>query len=119
MRWLALHPTICAMTGSEIPANIDGINIGPLLNGEPLELDDRVLYWDTNHQKAVRRGKWKLLNIESNLQARINKVEVPSGTFLFNLEEDPGESNDLSAEQPERVQELLKELSAWQEAVKQ
>ncbi len=116
---LDLHPTICAMTGSEVPANVDGINLSPLLNGEAVDLDDRVLYWDTNHQKAVRRGKWKLLNTKSNPSARLSKVKVPSGTFLFNLEEDPGERKDLSATQPEMVQELLAELTAWQEAVKQ
>ncbi len=115
---LDILPTVCAMTGTEIPANVDGINLSPMLKGESLDLDRRILYWDTEIQKAVRRGKWKLLITERNPAGDVQKVETPTGTFLFNLEEDPGESNDLSAEYPEIAQELLGKLKAWQEEVK-
>ena len=58
---LDLHPTICAMIGSNIPENVDGIDLNPILNGEDLDTKRRVLYWDSPPQKAIRKGKWKLL----------------------------------------------------------
>jgi hypothetical protein len=35
---------------------------------------------------------------------------------LYNLEDDPGEHNDLSREHPEKTAELRAELTAWQQA---
>jgi arylsulfatase A-like enzyme len=50
----------------------------------------------------VRDGDWKLIeNYEDGSAA------------LFNLREDPCETNDLAAQQPERAKELLSELAAW------
>lgn len=118
---LDLHPTICAMTGSKIPKNVDGINLSPMLNGEQLDTERRVLYWDTPHQQAIRKGKWKLLINEGEPNSGmpdIHKVEVPKGTFLYDLEEDPGEAKDLSSGYPEIVQDLLKDLRKWQDEVK-
>jgi hypothetical protein len=35
---------------------------------------------------------------------------------LYNLEDDPGEQNDLARELPEKTAELRAELTAWQKA---
>ena len=117
---LDLHPTICAMTGSEIPKNVDGINLSPMFNGEQLDTERRALYWDTPYQKAIRKGKWKLLINERDPSAGKpeKRVEVLKGTFLYDLEEDPGESKDLSSGYPEIKQDLLKDLQKWQAEVK-
>lgn len=115
---LDLHPTICAMTGCKIPENVDGIDLSPILNGETLHTKRRVLYWDSPPQKAIRKGKWKLLINEGNPAITMQKVEVPKGTFLYNLAEDPGENKDLSSEYPEIVKDLLKDLKKWQSEVK-
>ena len=117
---LDLHPTICAMTGSEIPKNVDGINLSPMFNGEQLDTERRALYWDTPYQKAIRKGKWKLLINERDPSAGKpeKRVEVLKGTFLYDLEEDPGESKDLSSGYPEIKQDLLKDLQKWQTEVK-
>jgi arylsulfatase len=48
---------------------------------------------------AIRKGKWKIV-----------EIEPPFGTGefqLFNLDEDPAESRDLSKEFPEKYQEML------------
>ena len=115
---LDLHPTICAMTGNKIPENVDGINLSPMFNGEQLETKRRVLCWDSPPQKAIRKGKWKLLINEGKPAITMHKVDIPKGTFLYNLGEDPGENKDLSSEYPEIVQDLLKDLQKWQAEVK-
>ena len=50
----------------------------------------------------MRDGDWKLLTNDDG-----------SGTQLFNLAEDPGESNDLTAVHPERVREMKRVLLDW------
>ena len=47
----------------------------------------------------VRQGKWKL----STLEPPFDETEFG----LFDLEVDPGESNDLAESEPEKYQELL------------
>jgi hypothetical protein len=57
---------------------------------------------------ALRKGKWKIVNIEP---------PFGTGEFqLFNLEEDPAESRDVSKEFPEKYKELLLH---WNDYVKQ
>jgi hypothetical protein len=50
----------------------------------------------------VREGKWKLI-----------RWAWPARTELFDLESDPGESMDLSANQPERVGQLGKKIDLY------
>jgi arylsulfatase len=47
----------------------------------------------------VRQGKWKL----SNLEDPFDEAEFE----LFDLDSDPGETNDLAGSEPEIFQELL------------
>ena len=54
---------------------------------------------------AIRHGPWKLLNFDGELPL------LPKGTFeLYNLKDDPGESNDVFDEHPEIAQGLVKEF---------
>ncbi|MBA7553342.1 hypothetical protein ES705_45933 [subsurface metagenome] len=64
-------------------------------------MPERTLFWRFKQQKVARKGKWKLL---------IQKEEK----FLFNLEEDIGEANDLSDKYPEVFNKLSEELAEWE-----
>ena len=55
---------------------------------------------DIDFLSAVRKGDWKLI-----YRLRTGKME------LYNLHTDIGEQNDLSAQHPQKVKELAKELS--------
>ena len=47
----------------------------------------------------------------------INRFEQNETQWhLFNIKEDPGESRDLAAEQPERLAEMLADYEVWEEA---
>jgi hypothetical protein len=73
-----------------------------LLEGE--RLPKRDLFWRKEENWAVRRGPWKLVGGEDRVQ-------------LFNLDDDVDESEDLSAQRPELVQELLASYKAWEQDV--
>ena len=102
---LDLLPTLCALAGVKVPGDrpIDGASLLPIFAGRPI---DRAhpLYWQ--YDKAVggptfalRDGDWKLLALP-DLQ-----------TFeLYNLKEDVAESNNLAAQQPQRVQAMAATL---------
>lgn len=90
-------PTLAGITGystQDRTAFLDGEDIRDVLF-EAAE-KPRTLYWTYWKQTALRHGKWKLVN----------------GKYLFNLQEDISESNDLAAQQPEvlhRLQALEKQ----------
>ncbi|MDZ8120518.1 sulfatase-like hydrolase/transferase [Pontiella agarivorans] len=92
--WL---PTFGKIAGVELPSNLDGRDILPVLKGEPAE--PRGFYWARGKQipwsrRAVRRGGWKLVN-EGQSWA------------LYHLETDPGEQKNLAEKYPEKVKSLL------------
>ena len=58
------------------------------------------MYWELGRQQAVRVGDWKLFR-RANADGEIVDVE------LFNLADDVGEQNNLAAERPEVVAELI------------
>ena len=67
--------------------------------------DDYVMGWELFGRCAIRKGKWK-----------ITKIEPPfgKGVFeLFNMEEDPTESQDLSKQYPDKYNELLNDWKAY------
>jgi arylsulfatase A-like enzyme len=109
-----VYPTVLEATGVPAPAGhrLDGVSFLPLFHGE--SLPDRALFWHYPHYgnqggapgAALRRGDWKLVHWQED-----------DRTELFRLSDDPGETRDLAASEPERVAQALRELRAWQEDV--
>jgi arylsulfatase A-like enzyme len=102
---LDLFPTVLAAAGVKPPEGkqLDGTDLLPVVRGNSeasAELGRRALFWRFGSQWAVRHGDWKLLSDRNGHVA------------LFNLKDDGGEKNDLSAKEPGRVRELR---SAWAE----
>ena len=93
-------PTLCEITGIQIPDYADGISFLPELTGRKQRQHD-YLYWEFPEyggQQAVRMGKWK--GIRKDIMKGNLKVE------LFNLETDLQELTDLSASYPELVRQM-------------
>ncbi len=101
---LDLFPTALAAAGvpSDAAPNLDGVNLLPLLTGETAKLADRPLFFRFGVQYAVRAQNWKLV-----------KASLEMEPMLVNLALDPGESQDLSASEPARKQELQAIFDAW------
>jgi arylsulfatase A-like enzyme len=93
-------PTLCALAGYQPAQDLkwDGANIRSLLTHHE-ELPARPLYavgpnW---RSRSLRYGNWKLLLLGEGSSTKIE---------LYDLAQDPSESLNLTARQPERVQQL-------------
>jgi arylsulfatase A-like enzyme len=97
-----LDVTVTSLVHAGAPAkalaDLDGVDLAPLLAGEPAR--ERSLFWKLGPSAAIRKGSWKL-------------VTSKESRWLFNVDEDPREKNDLVTAEPERAEALDKELSAW------
>lgn len=99
-----LFATLAAVAGAKEPAGIDGVSLVPLWRGEQNALTDRALYWEFPEKgfaQALRRGKWKLIR-----PSRRAALE------LYDLERDPGETQNLAEQQTALVNELAPMLDS-------
>jgi arylsulfatase len=77
----------------------EGYSMMPILRGGAFERE--VLYWEHEGNRAVRRGKWKLV------------CKYPGGWELYDVIADRTELNDLSQDYPDVVDELSALYDKW------
>lgn len=101
---LDIFSTSLAAAGIAQPDSLtlDGVNVLPYLQGEKEGDPHKALYWRKLEEAAARIGNYKLVRLEGY------------GATLYDLSTDLGEANDLSAQQPETKNQLLKALSDWE-----
>jgi arylsulfatase len=104
-----IMPTLLEIAGASYPTTRDGRETLPLMGkswgkvlagqAESPRTEQDYLAWELFGNRAVRQGDWKL------------RWEIkPLGKSdweLFNLASDPAERNDLAAERPDKVKELV------------
>ena len=123
-------PTFASLAKAKLPKKqtIDGADVSPLFLGDeiaersifwhyPLYLQGRGLNIDLPNGKtyswrgfpstSLLRGQWKLIEFHED-----------DSIGLYNLRKDPGETNNLAMELPERAAKLRAELDAWQKRTK-
>lgn len=102
---LDVFPTLCDLAGVPVPNGIDGVSMAPAVVGNaPSPRSDLFLaYRDV--QRAVRNKKWKLIRYP-----QIHRTQ------LFDLENDPNEQVDLSADprHASEVDRMRAILVGWQ-----
>ena len=105
-----IMPTLLELAGTRHPGNryqgrevepMQGSSLLPFLAGrsETVHAADEAIGWELFGQRALRQGDWK-----------ITWASQPNGSGrweLYNLQQDPGERHDLSAQQPERFKALV------------
>ena len=95
-------PTLGEITNIDVPATSDGISFLPTLLGKEGQKQHKYLYWEFPIQKgrkAVRKGDWKGVIYNFN--------KKPQGQFeLYNLADDPSETNNVANEHPEIEKEI-------------
>lgn len=106
-------PTIALAAGITLTdPTIDGVNLL-----KPIK--DRMLVWKWQKAWAIRIGDYKLTNTnEDHWKGRpsdlyIKPIRNDYTLKLFNLTIDPGERNDLSSKNPEKVKELETAYLNW------
>ena len=117
-------PTFCELANTKPPADLvlDGTSFLPALeNKAPLRPKPLIwIFYNALNQRrvAMRDGDWKimaklnigkLVNVTSENEAKVKAAEL-SDFQIFNVSKDVGESNDLSASNPEKLAELTQRL---------
>jgi arylsulfatase len=98
-------PTLAEITGAEVPAEATGLSFLPTLKGKKQKAHE-YLYWEfpeSGGQMALRMNNFKAM-----------RKDMHNGNLtwkLFDLDKDPAEANDISAEHPDiitKVEEIVK-----------
>ncbi|MGH0033934.1 MAG: sulfatase [Myxococcota bacterium] len=99
-----LVPTILSLTGLQPHAGMDGLDLSALWSGGALEA--RALYSEADDTNEVPDMK-RMIRLDRH---KLCYDRVSQESELYDLAEDAGEKNDLSAEDPERARRLLERL---------
>jgi arylsulfatase A-like enzyme len=106
-----LLPTLAKISGLPAPEDVDGIDISPVLLGEQMMLADRSLYFVRREGgeryggltiQAIIHDDWKLLQ---------NSPFAPQE--LYDLKNDPDESNNLIAEKQDKFRSMNTRLMKY------
>lgn len=108
-----LMATCADIVGAALPENAgeDSVSILSFLRGEKTTVREHVINHSGPGKFAIRNGKWKLvLCAGSGGWATPNDEKALElgwpCTQLYNMDDDPGEKNNLQAERPDKVREL-------------
>ncbi|MDP7049421.1 MAG: sulfatase [Verrucomicrobiota bacterium] len=104
---LDIYPTLCTAAGVILPTEVklDGVNLIPHLRGEIDTAPHEALFWRNGPNKAIRLGKWKLIQAHDHV-------------WLFDLESDIGETKNLAPTKPKILKTLQAKLKQWQGEMK-
>ncbi|MDU0352512.1 sulfatase-like hydrolase/transferase [Paraglaciecola aquimarina] len=106
-------PTLADIAGVDLNlvprVRTNGVSINGLLNDSPVEMEERVLYWEFAKQvgdpnsgvigdtfQAARKGKWKAV-----------RYTVQGEMELYDIIKDPNESNNLAIKYPVLTKEFF------------
>lgn len=106
---LDLAPTVMEMAGLEAPQNWDGISFAPAVRGENIPLRDHLILGTGiySFQRAVRTRDYRLIRT-------IHPGLFPyDPLYLFDMQADPNQTQNIAAEQPETVAQLDHLLLEW------
>lgn len=100
-------PTLCAATGANPPAGLDGTDLTPALTGQRFSRKSPMI-WEFHGyggQLAVIDWPWKAVLKNAS-------TERPGSWEIYNLKDDPSETSDIAKEKPGTLLELTTYLKA-------
>ncbi|MGE4632973.1 MAG: sulfatase [Planctomycetota bacterium] len=114
-----LVPTMLEMAETSAPSGTPLMGeslVGPLTGKGTLSKRDLIWHFPAYLEgKSKLHGKWRTTPAASIIRGKWKMVEFfeDDRRFLFDLEADISEQNDLSEKQPDRVTDLAETLAAW------
>lgn len=109
MGTIDLLPTFASITGKSLPKGkkIDGVDASGLLTGKAKSKRKEFIYYTSRGElEGIRQGKWKLLIKKKRGNAQGNR-EI----YLFDLEKDLGEANNLASQNKGLVAKLEERMN--------
>jgi arylsulfatase A-like enzyme len=98
---LDLFATAHVAARATVTTELDGVSLLPFIAAPDKAAAPRRLYWRVGPQAALRQGDWK-----------IHRGRGDSSWQLFNVAQDPAESQNLAASQADRLAKLV---TAWEQ----
>lgn len=103
-----IFPTLCDLTGAPVEHEIDGMSVLPLLRGESLDTDNRMVYW------VRREGNFRYGGM-AYYASRYRDYKILQNTpwepiQFFNLKDDPKEQHPIVEKDSEPYERLFKGL---------
>ena len=127
---LDLPRTILDYAGIEAPAEMQGMSLVPLVQGEPTEWRDELFLEslftlrDNPFCEGIRQGEWKYIRMFEGVvgyeEADVDfRGQKPAFEQLFNLNEDPEEKYNLieKYENSELLETFRQKVAAYSEAL--
>lgn len=106
-----LAPTLAALAGTELSAEVQGLSLVPGLQGKAIgerPVFAEGLYCVPFNQHAIRSGGYALIHRDADGQVE-----------LYDMRSDPAQLHDLAAQSPGVVSDLFGELSKWQSQMRE
>lgn len=97
---LDVAATIARLAGIELDDSFDGVNLIPYLSGQRAGVPHETLYWRWMTQAAIQQHGWKYLRGGDR-------------EYLFNLDQDPQEKQNLMTKHADVAAQLKNELVEW------
>jgi arylsulfatase A-like enzyme len=113
---LDLTATALTAAGAAIQPSwkLDGVDLVPFLGGKNAAAPHDALYWRFGQQMAIRDGDFKLVRYDTNADTLTGAGGQPvSPARLYRLSDDIGESKDLAAAMPDKLNDLQAKWDAW------
>jgi len=100
---LDILPTAAKLANMDLPTDIkfDGVDLMPYLTGKNQSAPHDLLFCRHGFSKSVRQGNWKLFQNTGH-------------NWLFDLDADLEEQQNLVSKHPDKLKELLGILTSWE-----
>jgi arylsulfatase A-like enzyme len=101
-------PTLAEIAGADVPEDLDGISLVPVLTDSGTQNTHDFLYWEFSEQKgkwAVLQGDWKLVQLQV-------ATDNPSGFGLYNVADDVAEEHNVADRHPDLVSKMANLLKS-------
>lgn len=120
-------PTVLDLVGAAHPGTtykgrevvpMSGKSMLPMLRGESdvTHEPDEAIGWELFGKTAIRQGDWKIIQEpDDEFWTTRDPVAEAYQWKLFNIAEDPSELNDVSAQNPGKLQEMIRLWGEYEE----